>query len=466
MMNVCVVGTGYVGLVTGACLADLGHDVTCVDTDRRKIDTLLAGEIPIYEPGLEKVVRSNVAAGRLGFTSDLRLAIGAEELALFIAVGTPTGEDGSADLTALLAAAQEAAVLRSEARSDGFLILVVKSTVPVGTCRRVQALVERHLPASRFAVVSNPEFLREGCAITDFMQPDRIVVGCTSSRALMAMRRLYAPLTANGYALLEVSAIETSEMIKYASNIFLATKIGLINEFARLCETLGADVEELSRGIGMDHRIGAHSLKAGPGFGGSCFPKDLRALVGLASERNSPMLIAEAVIASNVEQKRAMARKVIDLMGGDVQNARIALLGLSFKAGTDDVREAPALTLLALLQAAGARIVAYDPAAIANAAQLFPDVAYAGSAEEAIRGADAVVVATEWKDFREIDWRALGARMPRPLVVDLRNLLDGDAITGLGYDYAALGRGAAADAPRSLPGMDAEATGSTAAAGA
>lgn len=440
MMNVCVLGTGYVGLVTGACLAEIGHDVTCVDSDVDKLAVLTHGDIPIFEPGLQKIVQMNAEMGRLRFSDDLRSALEAEELVLFVAVGTPTAPDGSADLSALFNAVATVARQRSARCPQGFMILVVKSTVPVGTCKRVQAVLSSHLPGSQFAVVSNPEFLREGCAVQDFMHPDRIVVGCTSPRALMAMRRLYAPLIGRGHCLVETDAVETSELIKYASNVFLATKIGLINEFARLCEAVGADVVELSRAIGLDHRIGVHCLVAGPGFGGSCFPKDLRALVDLASKQERPMPIAEAVIASNAEHKRIMAMKICGALDGDVQGMRIAILGLSFKAGTDDIREAPAIDLIATLLDLGAILSAYDPHANTPAARLFPEVDYAACVEDAVSEVDAIVIMTEWAEFRDLDWEHLASVVSQPLVIDLRNHLDPERLASCGFDYVGVGR--------------------------
>jgi UDPglucose 6-dehydrogenase len=389
------------------------------------------------------MVIDNVSQRRLRFTTDLATAVTCPTLVLFIAVGTPTGEDGStAELKPLLSAVETAARSRCRAAVDGFVVFVIKSTVPVGTNRKIEAAIARHLPAKEFAVVSNPEFLREGSALGDFMDPDRIVVGSRSPEGLALMRTLFAPLTERGSRLFEVSSVETSEMIKYASNIFLATKIGLINEFSRLCERSGADVEELAAGIGLDRRIGPAGLRAGPGFGGSCFPKDLRALVGSAALLNTPMPIAEAVIASNERQKRFMSERIIEELGGDVHLLRIAVLGLSFKAGTDDVREAPPLSIIADLLEAGATVSAYDPAGSANACRQLPHIEYASTASQAVSGADAVVVATEWPLFRELDWKSLRKHMIRPLVFDLRNCLDGQMLTQMGLDYIGLGKAA------------------------
>ncbi|KQT88366.1 UDP-glucose/GDP-mannose dehydrogenase family protein [Aurantimonas sp. Leaf443] len=441
MMRICVVGTGYVGLVTGTCLASLGHSVLGVDTQEAKIAMLKAGVMPIYEPGLEALVGEAREAGRLAFATDAGEAMEAETLVLVFAIGTPTGADGAtADLTALLSAVETAARQRAAARRDGFVAIVVKSTVPVGTCRALDALVARHLPRAAYAVVSNPEFLREGNAIKDFLEPDRIVVGSDSEEGLGLMRRLYAPLTDRGFRLVALGRVETSEMVKYASNVFLAAKIGLVNEFARLCDRVGADIDDLAVGIGLDRRIGGASLKAGPGFGGSCFPKDLRALTRTALDRHCPMPIAEAVILSNEMQKAHAVATIVETLGGDVRELRLAVLGLSFKAGTDDLREAPALAIIEALIAAGARVVAYDPVAMVHARELPADIELAPSAEDAVQEADAVVIATEWKQFAALNWGRLQADMARPLVFDLRNILDGPALVELGYDYVALGR--------------------------
>ena len=441
MLNVCVVGTGYVGLVTGACLAEIGHGVTCVDSDPEKISSLRAGRIPIYEPELEELVGANVANGRLSFTGDLAAGIASEHLVLVIAVGTPTGRDGAtADLGPLLSAVDMAARHRKAAGARGFAVFTIKSTVPVGTCRMVEAAIGQHLPADAFAVVSNPEFLREGSAIIDFMEPDRIVVGSSSGRGLSLMRALYGPLTDRGFTLFEASTVETSEMIKYASNVFLATKIGLINEFSRLCEHTGADVADLATGIGLDRRIGPAGLRAGPGFGGSCFPKDLRALIGTAASVQSPMPIAEAVVLSNHRQKLFAVDKVLHAFDGDVRSLKIAVLGLSFKAGTDDVREAPALSIMSDLLDAGASVSAYDPVSIANARQWLPQACYVHSVEEALEDVDAVVVATEWPEFRELDWGALHGVTNHALIFDLRNCLDERALKKAGFSYHRLGQ--------------------------
>ncbi|WP_210215306.1 UDP-glucose dehydrogenase family protein [Lichenihabitans psoromatis] len=447
MMKVCVVGTGYVGLVSGTCLAEIGHDVICVDSDSRKIDLLRDGRIPIYEPGLENLVVSNAAAHRLHFTTDLASAMTSPSLVLMIAVGTPTGRDGAtAELGPLLAAVESAARSRRSSGLRGFVAFVIKSTVPVGTNRTIEAVIARHLSSDEFAVVSNPEFLREGSAVGDFMEPDRIVVGSRSAEALTMMRDLFAPLTRRGSRLFEVSSVETSELIKYASNIFLATKIGLINEFSRLCERSGADVEELAVGIGLDQRIGMAGLRAGPGFGGSCFPKDLRALVGLAASMAMAMPIAEAVIASNERQKRFTSEKIIAFFGGDVRQLRIGVLGLSFKAGTDDTRESPALSMIGDLIDAGADVAVHDPSGSHDQYRHLAGLTCAESAGQAVAGADAIVVATEWPEFRALDWEALALQMNRPVVFDLRNCLDGPALARFGLEHVGLGRLAAPSA--------------------
>ena len=445
MLDICVVGTGYVGLVTGTCLAEIGHCVTCVDVDPFKIAELRQGRLPIYEPGLEEILASHLADRRIGFTEDLAEAVRPETLVLFIAVGTPTAEDGSVDLRAFFGAIADAAKARAASDAEGLMVLVVKSTVPVGTSKQVEAILAQYLPRSRFAVVSNPEFLREGCAVRDFLQPDRIVIGSSSAAALEMMREVYAPLTCLGHPLIETSAVETSEMIKYASNVFLATKIGLINEFSRLCEKVGADVVELAAGVGLDHRIGAACLMPGPGFGGSCFPKDLRALINLAIGEGSPMLIPHAVVASNECQKRVATTKVARALHDDVCGLRVAILGLAFKAGTDDVREAPALTVIRDLIDRGATVTAFDPAARAKCEQVLPATEYADTIEEAVTGADVAVVMTEWPEIARADWEQLRRRMQRPLLVDLRNLLDGRRMKGLGFNYVGIGRGTGED---------------------
>lgn len=451
MLNVAVIGTGYVGLVTGACLSELGHNVICVDTDMAKISRLRDGEIPIYEPGLEDLVAANTSRGLLAFTTDIDEAIAGGVDVLFIAVGTPTdGNGGGANVGYVHAAAEQAA--RAIARAAGgraravppeprgFTVFVTKSTVPVGTSRKLAAIVGEHIAAERFAVASNPEFLREGNAIKDFMEPDRIVVGSHSERARKLLERLYMPLTRKGRPLVVTSTVETAELIKYAANAFLATKVTFINELARLCEQTGADIMELALGVGLDNRIGSQFFTAGPGFGGSCFPKDLRALVKTANDFGSPVEIVETVLRANDRHKQMMVRKIRGALGGALHGRRIGVLGLAFKANTDDMRDAPALTIIPQLSAEGADVTAFDPAAARQARALLPDLRLAASVEEAAKGADAVVILTEWPAFRAIAWKKLGPTMRRPLVIDLRNIYDSREIARQGMEYVSLGR--------------------------
>jgi UDPglucose 6-dehydrogenase len=440
MLKVGVVGAGYVGLVTAACLAELGHAVVCADSDAGKVARLNAGEIPIYEPGLEALVAANSARGRLSFATGVADALHGADV-LFIAVGTPDGNGGGAYLGHVHAAVEEASrALAADSRADAFTAIVVKSTVPVGTSRRVAAILREHVSAERFAVASNPEFLREGSAIADFMQPDRIVVGSHSPRARALLEELYLPLTARGRKLVVTSAVETAELIKYAANAFLATKVTFINELARLCELTGADVTELSLGVGLDHRIGEKFLTAGPGFGGSCFPKDLRALIKTGNDFGSPIEIVETVIRANDRHKQLMVRKIRNALGGSLAGRRVAVLGLAFKADTDDMRNAPALTIVPLLSAEGADVRGYDPAAGRQARELLPEVVVADNVEAALAGADAAVILTEWKEFRAISWSALAPTMRRPLVVDLRNIYDPQDMARQGVEYVPLGR--------------------------
>ena len=443
MLKVGVIGTGYVGLVSGTCLAELGHDVVCVDNDCDKVARLKAGEVPIYEPGLEELITANVGRNQLRFTADLGEAVAGGVDFLFIAVGTPTDEAGSggANLAYVHAAADEAGrALAALKQRDAFTVVVIKSTVPVSTSRKVDAILSKHLPDERFAVASNPEFLREGAAIDDFMEPDRIVIGSESERARQLLEELYLPLTRRGHRLVATSTAETSELIKYAANAFLATKVTFINELARLCEAAGADVEELSVGVGLDKRIGPKFLTPGPGFGGSCFPKDLVALIKIANDFGSPVEIVETVIRANDRHKLMMVRKIRAELGGSLAGRRIAILGLAFKANTDDMRNAPALTIGAQLIAEGAEVRAYDPVAAARAKALLPDLMIAESIEEAARGADAVVILTEWEAFRAISWDALAPIMRRPLLIDLRNICEPKDVIRQGMQYVALGR--------------------------
>jgi UDPglucose 6-dehydrogenase len=433
-MKICVVGSGYVGLVTGACLADLGMTVTGVDKDAAKIAALERGEIPIYEPGLEEVVEKNVRAGRLHFTTDLAPAI-RDARAVFIAVGTPPLPDGRADLSFVRQVAESIGD-----NLNGYTVVINKSTVPVGTGQMVEAVVrERSGGAQEFAVVSNPEFLREGSAIEDFMRPDRIVIGARTQRAVDVMREMYAPLEAAGVPFV-ISNVESAEMIKYASNGFLATKISFINEVAELCERVGADVAVVARGMGLDHRIGPRFLQPGPGFGGSCFPKDTLAVAQIAEENGMRFELIDAVLSVNERVKSRMIPKIEAAMGG-LAGRTVALLGLAFKGDTDDMRESPTIPIVHGLVERGARVRAFDPAAIQQAKPLLPDsVAYCDDAYEAARGADALVIATEWNQFRALEFGRLAKLMTRPLIVDLRNLYEPARVAASGFRYVSLGR--------------------------
>lgn len=433
-MRVAMIGTGYVGLVSGACFADFGHVVTCIDKDASKIDALNGGEIPIYEPGLQQLVAKNVDEERLFFTTDPKTAI-AEADAVFIAVGTPTRRgDGHADLSYVYAASEEIAGLL-----DGFTVVVTKSTVPVGTGDEVEAIIAKTNPDAKFAVVSNPEFLREGAAISDFKRPDRVVVGTDSEDAAKVMRELYRPLFLNETPII-VTQRRTSELIKYAANAFLAVKITFINEIADLCEKVGANVQEVSRGIGLDNRIGNKFLHAGPGYGGSCFPKDTLALSKIGQDAGSELKIVDSVIEVNSARKKKMADKVIAHMGGDVSGKTIALLGLAFKPNTDDMREAPSIDIVAKLQEAGARIRAYDPASMKEASHLMSDVLFCDGPYHAIENADAVVIVTEWDQFRALDLDRVRQTLTAPNVIDLRNIYQSDYMIERGFKYTSVGR--------------------------
>src|SRR6266436_688429 len=411
-MQVTIVGTGYVGLVSGACIADFGHQVTCVDKDSTKISTLNAGEIPIFEPGLGDIVRSNLKQGRLVFTTALGEAVRGAD-AVFIAVGTPSRRgDGHADLSHVYQVAREIATAL-----EGFTIVVTKSTVPVGTGDEVERIIRELRHDADFAVVSNPEFLREGAAIHDFKHPDRIVIGTEDERAKKVAAEIYRPLYLN-QAPIVYTGRRTAELIKYAANAFLATKITFINEIADLCERVGADVQEVARGIGLDNRIGPKFLHAGPGFGGSCFPKDVRALIKTARDHDVPMRILEAVETVNDTRKRAMARRVTSAVGGHLRGKVIGVLGLTFKPDTDDIREAPSLSLIAGLQDLGAVVRAYDPAGMEQARRELPDIAYCSDAYACARGADALVIVTEWAQFRALDFARLKREMAKPLIID------------------------------------------------
>jgi len=433
-MRVAMIGTGYVGLVSGACFADFGHEVCCIDKDESKIERLRAGAMPIYEPGLETLVARNVEAGRLAFATEYGDAV-READAVFIAVGTPSRRgDGHADLTYVHAAAEELAPLM-----DGFTVVVTKSTVPVGTGDEIEAILRRARPEAQFAVVSNPEFLREGAAIEDFKRPDRVVVGIEDERARPVMAELYRPLNLNETPILFTDR-RTSELIKYASNAFLAMKITFINEMADLCEAVGADVQSVARGIGLDKRIGPKFLHAGPGFGGSCFPKDTLGLVRTARDAGAPTRIIETVIDVNEARKQAMAARVAKALGGEVAGLTIGVLGLTFKPNTDDMREAPALALIPALQAMGATVHAYDPQGVAEARQLLRDVEFRTGPYEALAGADCAVIVTEWDEFRALDLDRVKAVMRRPLVVDLRNVYRPEELRPRGFTYVSVGR--------------------------
>jgi UDPglucose 6-dehydrogenase len=439
-MRIAVVGTGYVGLVSGACFSEFGVWVSCVDSDADKVARLERGEMPIYEPGLAGLVAANRAAGRLQFTTALAPAVAAAE-AVFIAVGTPSRRgDGHADLSHVFAAAE--AIGRALAASPGYTVVVTKSTVPVGTGRAVAAILERACPRARFDVAANPEFLREGSAIADFMRPDRVVIGAEAEPARAVLRQLYRPLY-----LLETpivfTAIETAELIKYAANAFLATKITFINEIADLCEALGADVQDVARGIGLDGRIGGKFLHAGPGFGGSCFPKDCRALLRTAEEAAAPLALVDTVLKVNERRKAQMAERIIAALGGSARGKTIAVLGLTFKPNTDDLREAPSLVIVPQLLAAGAVVRAFDPAGLAAAKQLLPGLVCGRDAYDAIEGADAVVLLTEWNEFRALDLDRVGRLLASPLVIDLRNIYRPAEMAAAGLTYLSLGRAAA-----------------------
>ncbi|MDR7115021.1 UDP-glucose/GDP-mannose dehydrogenase family protein [Caulobacter sp. BE254] len=435
-MRVAMIGTGYVGLVSGACFADFGHVVTCIDKDPHKIDRLTRGEIPIFEPGLDDLVARNVRGGRLFFTLDGAQAI-READAVFIAVGTPTRRgDGHADLSYVYAAAEEIAVLISD-----FTVVVTKSTVPVGTGDQVEAIIKRTNPNAQFAVVSNPEFLREGAAIEDFKRPDRVVVGSDDERAQAVMRELYRPLSLNETPIV-FTGRRTSELIKYAANAFLAMKITFINEMADLCEKAGADVQQVAKGIGLDKRIGAKFLNAGPGYGGSCFPKDTVALVRTANDYGAPTRLIETTVAVNEARKKAMAQKVADAIGSnDLRGKTIGVLGVTFKPNTDDMRDAPSLDILPALQAMGAKIQGFDPEGGHEAERLLPGVDFKTGPYEAAEGADLLLIITEWDQFRALDLDRLKILMNAPVVVDLRNIYKPGEMVRHGFTYTSIGRG-------------------------
>jgi UDPglucose 6-dehydrogenase len=434
-MRIVMIGAGYVGLVSGACLADFGHEVVCVDTDERKIAALRTGTVPIYEPGLSELVLANQSAGRLSFATSLQEA-GRGAKAIFIAVGTPSlAEVGSADLHYVHNAARSIAEV-----IEDFTVVVVKSTVPIGAGDGVEGIIAERVPRDRFAVVSNPEFLREGAAIEDFKEPDRVVIGTDDERAREVMRNIYQPIKRAGGRMVYTSR-RSSEMIKYAANVFLALKVTFINEIADLCERLDADVMDVSRGIGLDDRIGAKFLNPGPGFGGSCFPKDTLALTKLAIEAKAPIRLVETLVNVNDRRKVAMAAKVVKACGGSVAGKRIAVLGLTYKPKTDDMRDAPSLVIIPELQAAGASVVAYDPEGVKMARPLLPGVEFVENAYACLEGADAAVVITEWDEFRALDLDRVKAALAKPVVVDMRNIYRIKTMKARGFRYVCIGRG-------------------------
>lgn len=434
-MNIAIIGAGYVGLVTGACLSEFGHQVICMDKDSAKISMLQDCRIPIYEPGLEVLVAKNVNGGRLCFTTDLRFAM-AEAQAVFIAVGTPSQRRGNgyADLSYIYDAAREIAVCIRK-----YTVVIDKSTVPVGTGRQVARIISETNPEADFDVVSNPEFLREGAAINDFMRPDRVVVGTDSERATEMLKEIYSPLYLNSTPFV-VTSIETAELIKYAANAFLAIKISFINEMAMLCESVGADVVSLAKAIGLDGRIGSKFLHPGPGYGGSCFPKDTLALLRIAQEHGSALRLVEAAVEVNSAQKGKMIKKIRDALNGSEAGKTIGVLGITFKPETDDLREAPALTILPALHEKGARLQVHDPQGMKEAARILPDYAYVVDAYAACAGADAVILLTEWNQYRALDLERIRAAMKTPLFIDLRNVYDPEKMREAGFVYVGVGR--------------------------
>ncbi|MBG1232603.1 UDP-glucose dehydrogenase family protein [Aestuariivirga litoralis] len=431
-MRITVIGCGYVGLVTGTCLAELGHHITCVDTNAARIEALKKSVSPIYEPGLEELLETNINAGRIHFTTNVAEAMQGAS-AVFLAVGTPQSEDGSANLTYLNAAAAEVA-----RNAKGFLTIITKSTVPVGTGDALEALVARENPGVEFAVISNPEFLREGAAIQDFMQPDRVVIGLENDRARSVMTAIYAPM---GDIPLLFTRRRNSELIKYAANAFLAMKVAFINEMADLCEAVNGDVAEVAQGMGLDPRIGNRFLQAGPGYGGSCFPKDTAALAASASKAGSPMQLVEATIASNEARKANVATKVAEALGGSLVGKRIAILGLAFKAGTDDMREAPALSIIPALEARGAKIAAFDPKAFEQARPLLTETEFSKDVQSALHGADAALILTEWPEFRTLGPSDFKSTMRQPLVFDFRHTFSVESFAAAGVSLYSVGRG-------------------------
>ncbi|WEZ85823.1 UDP-glucose/GDP-mannose dehydrogenase family protein (plasmid) [Rhizobium sp. 32-5/1] len=433
-MKITMIGAGYVGLVSGACFADFGHEVVCLDKVEGKVEALRAGRIPIFEPGLDQLVASNAASGRLSFSTDLAKCVPESDV-IFIAVGTPSRRgDGHADLTYVYDAAREIA-----AHVTGFTVIVTKSTVPVGTGDEVERIMRETNRDADIAVVSNPEFLREGAAIDDFKRPDRIVIGVNDERARDVMTEVYRPLYLNQAPLLFTTR-RTSELTKYAGNAFLAMKITFINEMADLCEKVGANVQDVARGIGLDGRIGLKFLHAGPGYGGSCFPKDTLALVKTAQDHDSPVRLIETTVAINDSRKRAMGRKVIAATGGDVRGKTIGVLGLTFKPNTDDMRDSPAITIIQTLLDAGAAVKGYDPEGMANARKVITDITYSDGPYDAAEGADALVIVTEWDQFRALDFDRLRHCMNSPVIVDLRNIYRNDDVSKQGFTYTSIGR--------------------------
>lgn len=432
-MHICMIGTGYVGLVTGTCFAEFGNDVVCVDIDQTKIAKLQAGEIPIYEPGLDTLVAQNVKAGRLSFTTDLKYAV-ENALVIFIAVGTPQAEDGSADMRHVENVAKDIARYM-----NGYKVIVNKSTVPVGAGKLIKKIIQENQSAPiHFSVVSNPEFLREGSAIEDFMRPNRVVIGAEDSEAMAIMKDLYSPLY-----LIETPIVMTNlasaELTKYAANAFLATKISFINEVANVCERVGADVHDVAKGMGLDNRIGAKFLHPGPGYGGSCFPKDTRALLTIAQQHDYRFQIVEAAVAVNEQQRRVMIQKIKHITGG-VKGKTIAFLGLSFKPNTDDMREAPAVDIIQALLQEGAQIRAYDPVAMPEARKILPNIAYGKDTYDIMEGADALVFITEWNQFRSLDLDKIKSLLKTPLVIDLRNIYEPSKMIDKGFKYYSVGR--------------------------
>ena len=446
-MNICVVGTGYVGLVTGACLADFGHQVTCVDVEESRVRALNEGEVPFYEPGLAEVVARNAAAKRLAFTTDLQMAV-RDSLVVFLAVGTPEGQNGEADLSQILRAAAQIGLAM-----DSYQVIVTKSTVPIGTGAMIRAIIEQSLSKPlRFDVVANPEFLREGSAVHDFLRPDRVVIGTNSEPAAAIMREIYRPLYLIETPIV-LTDVESAEMIKYASNAFLAVKIGFINEIANLCERVGADVHVVAKGMGLDNRIGPKFLHAGPGYGGSCFPKDTRALAALGIRAGARQRIVESAIDVNEHQREILFDRILEMLG-DRPGRTVGVLGLAFKPNTSDVRESPAIFVCKRLSEAGVRVQAFDPVAIRDAREALLDyggISYTASAYEASDGADLIVIMTEWNEFRSLDLERVGAVIRRRLIVDARNVLEPVQVVSCGFDYIGVGRGVSRSVASAMP---------------